>query len=135
MPVDRLLPTDDARDLIELTRDICTRTLAPIVDESERRREFPLDVYRVLGKAGLLALPYPEAFGGTAQPYEVYLQVIEEIGTTWMSVAVGTSVHTLTCFPLAEFGTREQQEALLPDMTAGLAPGGEGLTAGSKVGY
>jgi alkylation response protein AidB-like acyl-CoA dehydrogenase len=136
MPVARLLPTDDARDLIELTRDICTRTLAPLVDATERAREFPAEVYRVLGGAGLLALPYPEELGGTAQPYEVYLQVIEEIATTWMSVAVGTSVHTLTCFPLAAFGTPEQQQALLPDMLSGDQLGAYALSesdAGSDV--
>jgi alkylation response protein AidB-like acyl-CoA dehydrogenase len=137
MPVARLLPTDDARDLIDLTRDICTKTLAPIVDETERRREFPLEVYRLLGKTGLLCLPYPEDFGGAAQPYEVYLQVIEEIATTWMSVAVGTSVHTLTCFPVAAYGSREQQEALLPEMLSGDQLGAYALSesdAGSDVG-
>jgi alkylation response protein AidB-like acyl-CoA dehydrogenase len=137
MPVDRLLTTDDAQLLIDSTREICARTLAPIVDETERRREFPLEVYRLMGKTGLLCLPYAEEFGGAAQPYEVYLQVIEEIATTWMSVAVGTSVHTLTCFPVALYGTREQQAALLPGMLGGDQLGAYALSesgAGSDVG-
>ena len=137
MPVDRLLPTDDASLLIDLTRDICAQSLAPVVDEAERRREFPLESYRLLGQAGLLSLPYPEELGGAAQPYEVYLQVIEEIATTWMSVAVGTSVHTLTCLPLAAYGTREQQESLLPQMLSGNQLGAYALSesgSGSDVG-
>ena len=52
MPAVRLLPTDEARDLIELTREICTKDLAPQVDEMERRAEFPGETFRLLGKAG-----------------------------------------------------------------------------------
>jgi hypothetical protein len=45
--------------------------------------------------------------------------VLEELATAWMTVAVGVSVHSLACYPLARFGTPEQQEALLPDLLAG----------------
>jgi alkylation response protein AidB-like acyl-CoA dehydrogenase len=113
------MPTDDATDLIELTREICRKDLAPKVDDAERARAFPEDTFRTLGRAGLLSLPYPEEFGGADQPYEVYLQVVEEIASVWMSVAVGVSVHSLTAYPVAAFGTREQQEALLPGMLSG----------------
>jgi len=119
MPATRLMPTDEAADLIELTREICRKDLAPKVDDAERARTFPEETFRTLGRAGLLSLPYPEEFGGAEQPYEVYLQVIEEIASVWMSVAVGVSVHGLTAYPVATFGTREQQEALLPGMLSG----------------
>ncbi|HET7801797.1 MAG TPA: acyl-CoA dehydrogenase family protein [Humibacillus xanthopallidus] len=113
------MPTDDATDLIELTREICRKDLAPRVDEAERARTFPEETFRTLGRAGLLSLPYPEEFGGADQPYEVYLQVVEEIASVWMSVAVGVSVHSLTAYPVASFGTPEQKEALLPGMLSG----------------
>ena len=123
MPANRLMPTEEGQDLIDLTREICQKELLPQVAEAERRAattpELPRDAFRVLGRAGLLSLPYPEEFGGGAQPYEVYLQVVEEIASVWMSVAVGVSVHSLTCYPVAEFGTRAQQEALLPAMLSG----------------
>ena len=83
------MPTEDAQDLINLTREICAKDLAPQVDEMERAAEFPRDTFRLLGKTGLLSLPYPEEYGGGGQPYEVYLQVVEEIASVWMSVAVG----------------------------------------------
>ena len=119
MPATRLMPTDEATDLIELTREICRKDLAPKVDDAERARTFPEATFRTLGRAGLLSLPYAEEFGGADQPYEVYLQVVEEIASVWMSVAVGVSVHSLTAYPVATFGTREQQEALLPGMLSG----------------
>ena len=73
----------------------------------------------MLGRSGLLSLPYPEQWGGGAQPYEVYLQVLEELGAVWLTVAVGLSVHTMSCYPLATFGTTEQRDRWLPDMLAG----------------
>ena len=119
MPATRLMPTDEATDLIELTREICRNDIAPKVDEAERARTFPEQTFRTLGRAGLLSLPYPEEFGGADQPYEVYLQVVEEIASVWMSIAVGVSVHTLACYPLATYGTEEQKRRWLPDMLGG----------------
>jgi len=123
MPATRLMPTEEGRDLIDLTREICAKELLPRVDEAERRAatspELPREAFRTLGRAGLLSLPYPEEFGGGGQPYEVYLQVVEEIASAWMSVAVGVSVHSLTCYPVAQFGTDEQRAALLPAMLSG----------------
>jgi alkylation response protein AidB-like acyl-CoA dehydrogenase len=119
MPAARLLLTEDARDLLDLTREICAKDLAPHVDEMERAAEFPRDTFRLLGKTGLLSLPYPEEYGGGGQPYEVYLQVVEEIASVWMSVAVGISVHSLTCYPVVAWGTDGQRDALLPGMLGG----------------
>ena len=76
-------------------------------------------MFRLLGRAGVLGLPYPEQYGGGGQPYEVYLQVLEEIASTWSSVGVGVSVHALSCFGLATAGTEEQRERWLPDMLGG----------------
>src|SRR4029079_7687292 len=86
---ERLLPRDDdgvGEALLELTREIATKELAPQVHEAEERGEFPTAAYRLLGKSGLLSLPFPEEYGGGAQPYETYLQVVEELATAWPSV-------------------------------------------------
>ncbi|GEE00447.1 acyl-CoA dehydrogenase [Gordonia spumicola] len=119
MPADRLLPTDEARDLIALTRDIADKVLAPVVDEHEKAEKYPDGVFATLGEAGLLSLPYPEEWGGGGQPYEVYLQVLEEIASRWAAVGVAVSVHSLACHPLFSFGTGEQKERWLPDMLGG----------------
>ena len=119
MPVDRHLPTEEAAQLLELTRELAREELLPNVAAAEAESRFPRDAFRTLGKAGLLGLPYPEEYGGGAQPYEVYLQVVEELATVWASVAEGVSVHTLACYPLAAFGTEAQRERWLPDMVGG----------------
>ncbi|MEU6428786.1 acyl-CoA dehydrogenase family protein [Microbispora sp. NPDC046973] len=128
MTVDRLLPGPDARDLIELTREIADKELARRVDEHERAETYPEGLFATLGAAGLLGLPYPEEYGGGGQPYEVYLQVLEELAARWAAVAVAVSVHTLSCLPLAVYGTPEQRERWLPDMLAGRLVGGYSLS-------
>ncbi|QBR94531.1 acyl-CoA dehydrogenase [Nocardioides euryhalodurans] len=117
--MERLLPTEEAEALLALTRDIATKELAPQVAEAEERAEFPEAAYRLLGKSGLLSLPFAEEHGGGGQPYEVYLQVVEEIATAWPSVAVGTSVHSLTATVVAANAASEQQAEWLPRMLGG----------------
>ncbi|TXH15532.1 MAG: acyl-CoA dehydrogenase [Mycobacterium sp.] len=119
MPVDRLLPNDEAHALIELTRDIADKVLDPIVDQHEKDETYPDGVFPTLGEAGLLSLPYPEEWGGGGQPYEVYLQVLEELAARWASVAIAVSVHSLSCHPLMTFGTDDQRQRWLPEMLSG----------------
>jgi alkylation response protein AidB-like acyl-CoA dehydrogenase len=118
MPASRLLPSPEAADLVELARTLAAKELAPAVDEAEATSTFPREVFRTLGRSGLLGLPYPEEYGGGGQPYEIYLQVLEELATVWASVAVGISVHTLACYGLATYGTPEQRQRL-PELLGG----------------
>jgi alkylation response protein AidB-like acyl-CoA dehydrogenase len=126
--VDRLVPSEEAEDLLALVREVADKELATRVDEHERAETYPEGLFATLGGLGLLGLPYPEELGGGGQPYEVYLQVLEELGARWAAVAVAVSVHGLSCHPLATFGTPEQQERWLPRMLAGELVGGYSLS-------
>jgi alkylation response protein AidB-like acyl-CoA dehydrogenase len=128
MHVDRLLPTQEAEDLLALARQLADKELAPRVEEHERAETYPEGLFPTLGEAGLLGLPYPEDLGGGGQPYEVYLQVLEELAARWAAVAVAVSVHGLACYPLATYGTAEQQQRWLPRMLAGELVGGYSLS-------
>src|ERR1700709_2383184 len=119
MPATRVLPTEEATALLRLTREIAERELLPLVTEAEATETFPREVFRTLGRAGLLGLPYPEEYGGGAQPYEVYLQVVEEIATAWPSVGVGLSVHTLTANVVDANGDDDLKASWLPRMLGG----------------
>jgi alkylation response protein AidB-like acyl-CoA dehydrogenase len=119
MPADRLLPSTEAEDLLKLVREIARDELAPLAASYEEEERFPREQFRLLGRSGLLGLPYPERWNGGAVSYEVYLQVLEEIATAWMTVGVGLSVHTMSCYALAEYGSDEQRERWLPDMLGG----------------
>ncbi|WP_030243364.1 acyl-CoA dehydrogenase family protein [Streptomyces sp. NRRL S-350] len=117
--VERQLPTEEARELLSLTRDLVQRELQPRAAQDEAAGRFPREVFRTLGEAGLLSLPYDEEHGGGAQPYEVYLQVLEELAAGWLAIGLGVSVHTLSCHALATFGTDGQRDAWLPGILSG----------------
>jgi alkylation response protein AidB-like acyl-CoA dehydrogenase len=139
-PVVRSLPSAEAEALLELTRDLVEGEVAPRAAEMESRAEFPRELFRTLGKAGLLGLAYDEELGGGGQPYEVYLQVLEELSRGWLAVGVGVSVHTLSCYPVAAFGTAAQKARFLPEMLGGellgaycLSEAGSGSDAAALV--
>ena len=137
MPVDRLLPDRESADLLALAIELAREELKPLAAEYEEAGRFPREQFRTLGKSGLLGLPYPERWGGGELPYEVYLQVLEEVAAAWMSVGVGLSVHTMSCFALAHHGTDEQRDRWLPDMLEGGLLGAYALSeshAGSDAG-
>ncbi|MFK0261442.1 acyl-CoA dehydrogenase family protein [Streptomyces angustmyceticus] len=118
-PVDRRLPTEEARDLLTLVRELAEREIRPTAAEEEDAGRFPREVFTLLSESGLLSLPYDEEFGGGGQPYEVYLQVLEELAAARLTVGLGASVHTLACHALAGYGTKEQRAEHLPDMLGG----------------
>ncbi|CAM5646580.1 Acyl-CoA dehydrogenase OS=Streptomyces alboniger OX=132473 GN=CP975_05260 PE=3 SV=1 [Streptomyces alboniger] len=118
-PVERQLPTDEARDLLSLVRDIVQREIAPKAADEEDAGRFPREVFTLLSESGLLGLAYASEFGGGDQPYEVYLQVLEELAAARLTVGLGVSVHSLSCHALAGYGTKEQQAAHLPAMLGG----------------
>ncbi|MDQ1683304.1 MAG: hypothetical protein QOC82_41 [Frankiaceae bacterium] len=137
MAVDRDLPTGEAKALLDLAHDLAVNELAPKAAAYEERGEFPRSVFTTLGEAGLLGLAYDEEYGGGGQPYEVYLQVLEELAAGWAAVALGISVHTLSCYPVAAFGTDAQKARWLPDMLGGSLLGAYCLSeahAGSDAG-
>ncbi|MET9449578.1 acyl-CoA dehydrogenase family protein [Streptomyces cinerochromogenes] len=118
-PVERQLPTEEARDLLALVRDIAQREIAPKAAEEEDAGRFPREIFTLLSESGLLGLPYSVDYGGGEQPYEVYLQVLEELATARLTVGLGVSVHTLASYALASYGTKQQKVEHLPAMLGG----------------
>src|SRR5215475_5281446 len=81
---ERNLPTEEAHALLELVGQLVDREVAPRAADYEARGEFPAEVVRTLGRAGLFGLPYDPEYGGGGQPYVVYLQVLEELAAGWL---------------------------------------------------
>jgi alkylation response protein AidB-like acyl-CoA dehydrogenase len=124
MPAERNLHSPEAEEIVGLARSVAREQLAPRAAAAEEGADFPRDVFRTLGELGFLGMPYPEEAGGAGQSYEVYLQALEEIAAAWASVGVGLSVHVMSCYPLATWGTEEQRGKWLGEMLAGDLLGG-----------
>jgi alkylation response protein AidB-like acyl-CoA dehydrogenase len=117
--VEREARDEAAHALFELTAELADKELRPAAPAAERDGKFPREAFRLIGQAGLLGLPYAEEVGGGGQPYETYLQVLEELAAAWLTIGLGVSVHVLSCFPLVTAGTPEQQQSWLPAMLGG----------------
>ncbi|AXG76830.1 acyl-CoA dehydrogenase family protein [Streptomyces paludis] len=123
-PVERQLPTEESEDLLALVHDIARREIVPVAAEEEEAGRFPRELFGLLSESGLLGLPYDSAYGGGDQPYEVYLQVLEELAAARLTVGLGVSVHSLACHALAGYGTKAQRAEHLPAMLGGGLLGG-----------
>jgi len=126
------------RLLRDTIREFMVNEVAPVVEEHERERRFPVDVVRRLGEMGWLGIPFPEDEGGSGLDTLAYAIAVEEIGRVWGSLGLIVAAHTsLGCGPLHLAGTEEQKARFLVPMASGKVLGGYGLTepgAGSDAG-
>jgi alkylation response protein AidB-like acyl-CoA dehydrogenase len=124
--------------LRDTIRDYMLAQVAPVIDEHERARRFPVEIVRRLGEMGWLGIPIPEDQGGAGLDTLAYAIAVEEIGRVWGSLGLIVAAHTsLGCGPLHLAGTPEQIQRYLVPMASGRVLGGYGLTesgAGSDAG-
>ena len=122
----------------KVMREFADGEIAPFAEEWDRTHEFPVDTVRKMGDLGLFGLPFPERYGGSDADFTTLCLAIEEIARVDQSMAITLEAAVgLGINPIAEFGTDEQKERWLPDLIAGRALAGFGLTepeAGSDAG-
>ena len=130
--------SDDERQLAGLVRDFADQVVAPQSYESDRAHTLPLDVVAQMGELGLFGLPFPEDVGGQGGDYFALCLAIEALGRVDQSIAITLEAGvSLGAMPVFRFGTDAQKADLLPDLLAGRALAGFGLTepeAGSDAG-
>ena len=131
------LPDED-RALRDTVRDFAVNDVAPVAEHLDRTKTFPVDLVRKMGALGWMGIPFPEEVGGAGGTSLQYALAVEELTRIDSSVAITMCAHTsLGTQPVYLFGTEEQKQRLLPDLTAGRKLGAFGLTepeAGSDAG-
>ena len=124
--------------LRDTVREFMTTEVAPVIEEHERERRFPMEVVRRMGEMGWLGIPIPEDEGGAGMDTLAYAIAVEEIGRVWGSLGLIVAAHTsLGCGPIHIAGTPEQKERYLVPLASGKVIGAYGLTepgAGSDAG-
>ncbi len=132
------LLNDDERELAEMVRSFAEEVVAPRSYEADRTHTLPMDVVAQMGELGLFGLPFPEEYGGQGGDYVALCLAIEGLARVDQSIAITLEAGVgLGAMPIYRFGTQEQKQELLPDLTAGTALAAFGLTepeAGSDAG-
>ncbi|MGD8200101.1 acyl-CoA dehydrogenase family protein [Ornithinimicrobium sp. W1679] len=133
--------TQDHEDFRRLVREFAEAEVAPHVEQWDREAHFPTDLVPKMGELGLFGLNAPEEFGGAGLEeggFTYLCLAIEELGRVDQSVGITLSAGVgLGINPILSFGSQEQKERFLPDLVAGRALAGFGLTepeAGSDAG-
>src|SRR6478736_5222210 len=107
-------------------REFAEAEIAPHAAQWDRDHHFPIDVVKKMGALGLFGLTAPEEYGGAGEDGDFTSLCVA------LEAAVGLGIN-----PILEYGTDEQKQAWLPDLVAGTALAGFGLTepgAGSDAG-
>ncbi len=130
--------TSEQQQLRKSIREFCEAEIKPHVMEWDESQEFPLDVFRRLGKLGVLGAVFPEELGGAAYSYVDYSIVMEEIARVDPSIALSVAAHVSLCTNhIYLAGNDEQKKRYLPRLTSGEWIGCWSLTepeAGSDAG-
>jgi alkylation response protein AidB-like acyl-CoA dehydrogenase len=113
----------------KVVRDFAEREIAPYVAEWDRAHHFPVPVVQAMGELGLFGLVVPEEYGGAGGDFTSLCVAIEELGRVDQSLGVTLEAGVgLGINPILKYGTDAQKQQWLPDLVAGRALAGFGLT-------
>jgi alkylation response protein AidB-like acyl-CoA dehydrogenase len=130
--------TPEQNHLRSTIRSFAETEMRPHVMEWDESQHFPIDVFRELGKMGVLGAVFPEDLGGAGYSYVDYSIIMEEIARVDPSIALSLAAHVSLCTNhIYLAGSREQQERYIPRLASGEWIGCWSLTepeAGSDAG-
>jgi alkylation response protein AidB-like acyl-CoA dehydrogenase len=122
----------ELREIGELARKFCEKSLKLHVEHDEESETFRRSVIAELGNLGLTGLPVSESLGGAGLGYQELCVVLEEIAAVHAAYAISVAVTGLPQLILSRFGTPSQQAQWIPKLASGQAIGAFSLSeAGS----
>src|ERR1700712_3429746 len=121
--------TDEQEQLRKTVEEFAREVVAPAAVGHDKAKTFPYDVVQQMAQMGLFGLPFPEQYGGMGGDFFALCLAIEELARADSSVAITLEAAIgLGAMPIFRFGTEEQRQEWLPQLTSGEALGAFGLT-------
>ena len=113
----------------QTAKDFAQQHIKPHVMEWDETQEFPVQVFKELGKLGMMGMLVPEKYGGAGLSYFEYNAVIQEISKVCGSIGLSLAAHNSLCTNhILSFGNEEQKQKYLPELASGNFIGAWGLT-------
>jgi alkylation response protein AidB-like acyl-CoA dehydrogenase len=129
--------TTDEQMLIDMVRELVREKVAPRAAEVDATGEFPWDMKELLSRQDILAMPFPEEYGGLGSSELTILRTIEELAKACATTALILCVQQLGALPILLAGTEEQKQRWIPRLATGEWLAAYGLTepgSGSDAG-
>jgi alkylation response protein AidB-like acyl-CoA dehydrogenase len=111
--------SDDQREILAAVRSFVDRAVLPVATDLEHADEFPTAIVDGMREMGLFGLMISEEYGGLGQSLLTYALVVEQIARGWMSLSGIINTHFIVAYLLAQHGTPEQKQRLLPKLATG----------------
>lgn len=106
--------TEDEQKVLDAIHEFGINEVAPLAAEIDEQERFPMETRNRLTELGMMGICYPKEYGGGGHSYLAYIATIEELAKHCSTTSVMLSDHhSLGCFPIAEFGTEEQNKNFL----------------------
>jgi alkylation response protein AidB-like acyl-CoA dehydrogenase len=110
-------------------RDFANQAIRPHLMQWDESQEFPHDLFRELGRLGMMGVVVPESYGGSGLSYTEYATIIIEIARVCGGIGLSLAAHNSLCTGhILAFGSEEQKQQYLPALASGQALGAWGLT-------
>lgn len=117
------------QQVAQTARDFAQQHIKPYVMQWDETQEFPVHVFKEMGKLGLMGVLVPEEYGGSGLSYFEYKAIIEEVAKVCGSIGLSLAAHNSLCTGhIAMFGNEEQKKKYLPKLATAEYIGGWGLT-------
>ncbi|HCL06143.1 MAG TPA: acyl-CoA dehydrogenase [Chitinophagaceae bacterium] len=122
-------PTELTEQVAQTARDFAQQYIRPHVMEWDESQEFPVSIFKEMGKLGLMGVLVPENYGGAGLGYFEYNAIIQEISKVCGSIGLSLAAHNSLCTNhILSFGTDEQKNKWLPKLATAEWIGAWGLT-------
>ena len=122
-------PDELTLQVAQTARDFANQHIRPFVMEWDEKQEFPLSVFKEMGKLGLMGVLVPETYGGAGLGYFEYNAIIQEISKVCGSIGLSLAAHNSLCTNhILTFGNEEQKTKWLPKLATAEWLGAWGLT-------
>jgi alkylation response protein AidB-like acyl-CoA dehydrogenase len=121
--------TELTEQVAQTARDFAQQYIRPHLMDWDESQEFPVAVFKEMGKLGLMGVLVPENYGGAGLGYFEYNAIIQEISKVCGSVGLSLAAHNSLCTNhILSFGTDEQKNKWLPKLASAEWIGAWGLT-------
>ena len=122
-------PSELTVQVAQSDRDFATQHIKPNLMEWDESQEFPVHIFKELGKLGMMGVLVPEQYGGAGLSYFEYNVIIQEIAKVCGSIGLSVAAHNSLCTGhIMTFGNEAQKQQYLPKLATAEHIGAWGLT-------